>query len=101
MHRRALATALVAFALVAYAHASTSTPRVSQRPREGGGVVYTLTLDGVTATIATDGEGGVYARTPTSEVYEMGDDEKSTLKVVFDYVTNELKQLSTKEEHKQ
>jgi hypothetical protein len=53
----------VATALVAYAHASTPTPRVTQRPRDGGGVVYTLTLDGVTATITTDGDGGVYART--------------------------------------
>ncbi len=91
-----VATALVAFALVAFAHATTPTPSVTQRPRVGGGVVYTLTLDGVTATIATDGDGGVYARTPKGEIYEMGDDEKSTLKVVFDYVVKELKQIKNK-----
>ena len=91
-----VATALVAFALVAYAHASTPTPHVTQRPREGGGVVYTLTLDGLTATIATDGEGGVYARTPTSEIYEMGEDAQATLNVVFDYVIKELKKLRGK-----
>jgi hypothetical protein len=90
------AVALVAFALVAYAHASTPTPHVTQRPRVGGGVVYTLTLDGVTATVATDGEGGVYAVTPKGEIYEMGEDEKSTLKVVFDYVIKELKQIKNK-----
>jgi hypothetical protein len=86
----------VATALVAFAHATTPTPSVTQRPRVGGGVVYTLTLDGVTATIATDGDGGVYARTPKGEIYEMGDDEKSTLKVVFDYVVKELKQIKNK-----
>jgi len=91
-----VATALVAFALVAFAHATTPTPSVTQRPRVGGGVVYTLTLDGVTATITTDGDGGVYARTPKGEIYEMGDDEKSTLKVVFDYVVKELKQIKNK-----
>lgn len=91
-----VATALVAFALVAYAHASTPMPHVTQRPREGGGVVYTLTLDGLTATIATDGDGGVYARTPTSEIYEMGEDAQATLNVVFDYVIKELKKLRGK-----
>ena len=91
-----VATALVAFALVAYAHASTPTPRVTQRPRDGGGVVYTLTLDGVTATVATDGEGGVYVRTPKGEIYEMGEDAQATLNVVFDYVIKELKQIKNK-----